>query len=290
VTVTREAVARVQEATASRARAGRRRGGKWLSYWGPPAVVFVLFLGVWYLFSYVVLDSDRRFLLPPPQAVVKVAFLDGDNRTELLRALGLSTSVALVGLAISIVLGMSVAILMSQARWIERSVYPYAVILQCIPTLALVPLIGFWFDFGYNSRVIVCVLIALFPIISTTFFGLQSAEPEQHDLFTLRGAGRLTRLWKLQLPAAMPSVFTGFQVSATLAVVGAIVGDFFFKQGDAGIGILIDVYRARLLTEQLFGAVILSCLLGVVVFWFFGFLTRRVVGSWHGSAAYSPPT
>jgi len=276
-------------ATAVGIRRTRRRGGKWLGYWGPPLVVFAVFLGVWYLFSYVVLDADRRFLLPPPQAVIKVAFLDADNRTELLQALGLSTSVALTGLAISIVLGMAVAILMSQARWIERSVYPYAVILQCIPVLALVPLIGYWFDFGYSSRLIVCVMISLFPIISSTFFGLQSADREQHDLFTLRGAGRLTRLRKLQLPAAMPSVFTGFQVSATLAVVGAIVGDFFFKQGDPGIGILIDLYRARLQSEQLFGAVMLASLLGVVVFWFFGFLTRRVVGGWYGSAAYSPP-
>src|SRR5947209_2675002 len=116
----------------------RRRGGKWLAYWGPPLVVFGLFLGVWYLFSYVVLDQDRRFLLPPPQAVVKVAFLDPDNRLDLLRALGLSTSVALLGLAISIVIGMALAILMCHARWIERSIYPYAVILQCIPVLALV--------------------------------------------------------------------------------------------------------------------------------------------------------
>jgi NitT/TauT family transport system permease protein len=288
MTASGEAVDRVR--TAIGARRVRRRGGRWLGDWGPPGVVFVLFLGAWYLFSYVVLDADRRFLLPPPQAVVKVAFLDPDNRSQLLSALGLSTSVALTGLAVSIVIGMATAILMSQARWIERSVYPYAVILQCIPTLALVPLIGFWFEFGYSSRVIVCVLIALFPIISSTFFGLQSADQEQHDLFTLRGAGRITRLRKLQLPAAMPAVFTGFQVSATLAVVGAIVGDFFFKQGDAGIGILIDLYRARLQTEQLFGAVILACLLGVVVFWFFGFLTRRVVGGWYGSAAYNPPS
>jgi NitT/TauT family transport system permease protein len=290
MTILADAVDGVRAAVGVEASRGRRRRGRVLGHWGPPSVVFLLFLGIWYLFSYVVLDADRRFLLPPPQAVIKVAFLDSYNRSQLLSALGLSTSVALTGLAVSIVLGMATAVLMSQARWIERSVYPYAVILQCIPTLALVPLIGFWFEFGYSSRVIVCVLISLFPIISSTFFGLQSADQEQHDLFTLRGAGRMTRLWKLQLPAAMPAVFTGFQVSATLAVVGAIVGDFFFKQGDAGIGILIDLYRARLQSEQLFGAVILASLLGVVVFWFFGFLTRRVVGGWYGSAAYTPPS
>ena len=145
---------------------------------------------------------------------------------------------------------------MSQARWVERSLYPYAVVLQSIPILALVPVIGFWFDFGLASRLIVTVLIALFPVISSTLFGLQSADRGQHDLFTLHRAGRLTRLVKLQLPAALPAMLTGLQVAATLAVVGAVVGDFFFKQGDAGIGVLIDLYRARLQSEQLFGAAI----------------------------------
>jgi NitT/TauT family transport system permease protein len=179
---------------------------------------------------------------------------------------------------------------MSQARWVERSLYPYAVLLQCVPTLALVPVIGFWFDFGLTSRLIVTVLIAMFPITSSTLFGLQSAERAQHELFTLHRSGRLTRLWKLQLPAAMPAVLTGFQVSATLAVVGSVVGDFFFKQGDAGIGVLIDLYRARLQSEQLFGAAILACLLGVAAFSVFGLISRVAIGSWYGSTAYDRPT
>jgi NitT/TauT family transport system permease protein len=178
---------------------------------------------------------------------------------------------------------------MAQARWVERSIYPYAVILQCVPTLALVPVIGFWFDFGLTSRLIVTVLIALFPIISSTLFGLQSAERGQHELFTLHKAGRLTRLWKLQLPAAMPAILTGFQVAATLAVVGSVVGDFFFKQGDAGIGVLIDLYRARLQSEQLFGAALAASFLGVLAFWLFGLLNRIVTGPWYGSTAYDKP-
>jgi NitT/TauT family transport system permease protein len=91
-------------------------------------------------------------------------------------------------------------------------------------------------------------------------------------------------MWKLELPAALPSIFTGLRISAGLAVIGAIVGDFFFKQGEPGIGILIDLYRSRLQSEQMFAAIILSSLLGVIVFWLFGFLARRVVGAWHQSA------
>jgi NitT/TauT family transport system permease protein len=289
VTVVSDVSDRVRSTTALDVRLSRRRG-KWLSFWAPPFVVFLLFIGVWYLFSYVILDADRRFLMPPPQAVIQKAFLEPDIRTELLQALALTTTVSMLGLAIAIVVGVTFAILMSQARWIERSLYPYAVILQCVPIVALVPVMGLWFDYGYTSRIIVCVLIALFPIISSTFFGLQSADQDQHDLFRLRGAGRLTRLRKLQLPAAMPAILTGFQVSATLSVIGAIVADFFFKQGRPGIGIMIDLYRSHLQNEEMFGAVILASALGVVVFWFFGMLARRLVGGWHGSAAYTPPS
>ncbi len=247
-----------------------------------PALLFLIILGIWYFISLVILDPDRRFLLPSPDAVVRVAFLDGHNLNQLLRALWLSTSVALIGLCVSIALGMVVAIAMSQARWIEKSVYPYAVILQTIPTLAMVPLIGFWFHYGFSSRVIVCVLIALFPVISSTLFGLQSVDQGMLDLFRLHQIPRWRRLVHLQLPAAMPSTFAGFQVSAGLSVVGAVVGDFFFKQGSPGIGVLIDLYRARLQSEQLFGAVILASLLGVAVFTFFGWLSRLVTGRWYG--------
>jgi NitT/TauT family transport system permease protein len=260
------------------------RRGRWLAFWGPPAAVFAAMIGVWYGVSYLLLDSDRRFLVPPPHDVIQVAFLDPDNLQELLAALWLSTKVAFAGLLVAIVVGVLLAVAMSQARWIERSLYPYAVLTETIPVLALVPLFGFWFGFGNFSRVLVVVIFCIFPIIANTLFGLQSVDQEHHDLFTLHRASRLTRLWKLELPAALPSIFTGLRIAAGLAVIGAIVGDFFFRQGDPGIGILIDLYRARLESELLFAAIILSSLLGVIVFWFFGFLARRVVGNWHQSA------
>jgi NitT/TauT family transport system permease protein len=258
--------------------------GRWLSYWGPPTAVFVLALGVWYGVSYLLLDPRRRFLVPPPHEVVRIGFLDPYSLQELFDALWLSARVAFIGLFIATLLGMLLAVAMSQARWIERSLYPYAILTQTIPILAMVPLFGFWFGFGYVSRVLVVILFAIFPIIANTLFGLQSVEQDHHDLFRLHQAGRLTRLWKLQLPAAMPSIFTGLRISAGLAVIGAIVADFFFKQGEPGIGILIDLYRSRLQSEKMFAAIILSSLLGVVVFWLFGFLARRVVGAWHQSA------
>ena len=250
-----------------------------------PVVVFAAFIGLWYLISGWAIDSvfDKpAFLVPPPHQVIAESFFDSSRiRGEMLGGVWLSAQVAFLGLAIAIVIGMSLAVLMSRARWIERSLYPYAVALQAVPILAFVPLIGSFFGFNFTARVFVCVVIAVFPIIANTLFGLLSADPGQHDLFTLHGANRRRRLFGLQFPAAMPSIFTGLRISAGLSVIGAVVGDFFFRQGEAGIGRLIDVYRSRNDNPQMYGAVILAALLGIAVFWLFGFISRLAVGKWH---------
>ncbi|MBB1009517.1 ABC transporter permease [Dietzia sp. SLG510A3-3B2-2] len=252
--------------------------------YGGPLAVLAAVLGLWYFVSYVVLEPSRRFLLPAPHVVVTDG-LFGPSISGMLEALGRTATVALTGLAIAFVIGVVWAIVMSQEKWAERSLFPYAVVLQCIPILALVPLIGFWFGFGFTARVFVCVLIALFPIVSNTLFGLKSVDPGLRRLFTLHHAGRLTVLRKLEAPAALPALFEGLRVAAGLSVVGAIVGDFFFKQGDPGIGILIDTFRARLQSPELFASIILASLLGVAVFLFFGLLSRKVVGRWYNPDA-----
>ncbi|GCB46221.1 ABC transporter permease [Streptomyces sp. NL15-2K] len=241
-------------------------------------------IGVWYAATYLLLSPDRRFLVPPPHQVLTVSFLDWTHLQPMLQALRLTAQVALVGLLIASALGVTAAVLMSRARWLERSLYPYAVVLQTVPILAIVPLVGLWFGFGFTSRVVVCVLIALFPMIANTLFGIQSVDRTHHDLFTLQRASRWARLRKLELPAALPSIFTGLRTSSGLSVIGAIVGDMFFKQGEPGIGTLLDVYRSRLQSEDLFAAIILASLFGVTVFAFFTLVARLAVGSWHASA------
>ncbi len=259
------------------------RGRRGFEAIGPPVILGALILGVWYFISYVVLREDRRFLLRAPHEVVNEGFLNGENFAELLGGLWSSTKVAFVGLVIAIIIGLVLATLMSQAKFIERAVFPYAVTLQAIPVLAIVPLIGFWFGFGFTARVIVCVIISLFPIIVNTLFGLQSVDKGMHDLFTLHHASRWTRLRKLTFPNALPAVFAGLRISAGLSVIGAIVGDFFFGQGESGIGQLISKYAGRLMGEQLLAAIILSSALGVIVFQFFGWLQNRVIGKWADS-------
>lgn len=249
----------------------------------PPLALGAVLIGVWYFISYGVLAPRRRFLLRPPHTVVRVGFLDWTNLHEILDGLWSSTKVAIIGLVISIVLGVAIAVLMSQARWIERGVFPYMVMLQAIPILALVPLISFWWGTGQSSRIIVCVIISLFPIIVNTLFGLQSADRGMHDLFTLEHAGRWTRLTKLMFPAALPAMFAGLRISAGLSVIGAIVGDFFFGQGKPGIGQLLRKYASRIMGAQLLAAVIVAAALGVTVFLIFGWVQTKAIGRWHNA-------
>jgi NitT/TauT family transport system permease protein len=261
-----------------------RRAG-WLVTVLPPLVLGVFLVGVWYLISYVVLAPRRRFLLRPPHEVVEQGFLDRDNLSEMLDGLYWSTRVALIGLTISIVLGVAIAILMSQTIIIERATFPFLVMLQAIPILAIVPLISFWFGTGENARVIVCVIISLFPIIVNTLFGLQSADRGMHDLFTLQHASRATRMRKLMLPAALPAMFAGLRIAAGLSVIGAIVGDFFFGRGKPGLGQLLKRFANRLEGEQLLATVIMSSALGVAVFLFFGWVQKRAIGRWYEPGA-----
>ena len=247
---------------------------------GPPAVVGVLVVGAWYFVSYVILDKQRRFLLVPPHEVWNKGFADSAQLKEMGNGLWSSGKVALWGLAIAIIVGFALAIIMSQSKLIERAIFPYSVMLQSTPILAIVPLIGFWFGYGFNSRVFIAALIALFPIVVNTLFGLNSADQGMHDLLTLHKANRSVRLRKLMFPAALPAIFAGLRISAGLSVIGAIVGDFFFGQGEVGIGQLLKRYAARLEGEHLLAAVILSCSLGVSVFVTFGWLSNRVVGKW----------
>jgi NitT/TauT family transport system permease protein len=250
----------------------------------PPILMGIMVIAAWYFISYGLIAPERRFLLRPPHQVIQVGFLDWDNFSQILQGLWSSTKVALLGLAIAIVLGVALATIMSLSKISERAIFPYLVTLQAIPILAIVPLISFWWGTGQRSRVVVCVIISIFPIIVNTLFGLQSADRGMHDLFTLHHASRSTRLRKLMFPAAMPAIFAGLRIAAGLSVIGAIVGDFFFGKGDVGIGQLLRRYANQLQGEELLAAVIMSSALGVTVFLLFGWVQNLAIGKWYDAA------
>ncbi len=252
-----------------------------------PLVTFVIFLAIWewmHRTGMRMLFDKPGFLLPSPVTVVDQAFLRHKPRRKLLGGLYWTAFVSVIGLFLSIVVGMTLAVIMARAKWAERAVYPYLVALQATPVLAVVPVIAAVFGGGLGPRIFVCVMISIFPIASNTLFGLLSADKGQHDLFTLSEVSRFTRLRKLQFPSAMPAIFTGFRIAAGLAVVGAVVGEQFFRQGSKpGIGIVIEEYRQKIKFPEIYGGLIIIAGLGVTVFLIFGWLTKVVVGHWHES-------
>lgn len=248
--------------------------------WVPPLLLALVLIGVWYYVSLVALRPEKRFLLPPPHEIFTEGFADPRVRADILEATWVTTKAAMLGLAIAVVLGSGLVVLMAQASWVRRSFYPWIVVLQTIPTLAMVPVIGFWFGYSLAPRVTVCVIITMFPLVINPLQGMLGASRGLHDLMTLGGANRLTRLIQLQIPAALPDFFTGLQSAAGLSVVGATVGDFFFGRGEIGLGLLISKYTQRLESAPMLAVVFSTCVLGVLVFLAFGALGRRVVGRW----------
>lgn len=271
-------------APAAEREAGQRR--KFGAALGYPLLSLAVGLLVWSVVSYLVLEPHRRFMLPPPVDVLRNSLLNWDHLQPMLTALAVTAQVTLVGFLVAVIVGVGTGVLMCQARWLEKVIYPYAVVIQVIPILAIVPLIGLWLGYGMAARTLVCVLIAVFPIITNTHFGIRSVDRGMHELFTVSGASRWDRLVKLELRAALPAIMTGVRTAAGLVVVGAIIGDMFFAKGQPGIGTLLDVYRGRLQSDDLIAAIVLASVFGVLVFAVMGLVSRLAVGRWHESGGH----
>ncbi|MEZ5261341.1 MAG: ABC transporter permease [Acidimicrobiales bacterium] len=251
----------------------------------PMPVGFALIVGMWYLLS-ARLEPSRRFLLPWPHDVVTNGFLNGEAMGEILASGWLTTKLAIFGLLVSIIMGGAVGVLMYRFKWYERMTFPYLVALQAVPILAISPLLQIAFGYGFFAKSVVCIIISFFPIPTNLLLGMKSVDRGMLDLFDLHGASWTTKLRKLALPNALPSLFAAFRISAGLSVIGAIVGEQFFQKGDPGLGQRLTQYRTLIEYERLYACLIMSSLLGIVVFVFFGWLSNRVLRSWHESAQH----
>jgi NitT/TauT family transport system permease protein len=218
-------------------------------------------------------------LLPSPLRVFQAAM---QKRNEL--AIGmLSTGVAAVaGLASAIIVGCLISVLFSQSRTIRRAFFPYVIFLQTVPIVAIAPLLITWSGYKFRTVVIVTVIICLFPIISNVTAGLMTIERELADLFRLYGANRFKRLWKLQIPSAVPYLVLGAKISSGLAVIGAIVAEFFVGNGTSfyGLGSLMTGWQAMQKTDALIAALFLSTLLGLLLFGSVHLFSHYILRRW----------
>lgn len=261
----------------------RRIGRRMIGRVAPAMITLVVFVAIWYAVHGVVLSERRRFIVPTPHRVVQRAFLDSHARHELLTGLANSAKVAVMGFAIASMLALVVASLMAANRTLERALFPYAIALQTIPILALVPLFSVWWGPTRTARVVTCVLVAVFPILTSFLLGLKSADRNLVDLFRVNGANRRTTYLKLALPSALPAIFTGLRIGAGLCVIGSLVADFFFTRGDLGLGRLLNNYATELEYEKLFGGVILASMFGIVIYVAVSWLAHRCLRHWHES-------
>ncbi len=242
----------------------------------PPAVLFVLVIAVWH-FS-VVGFGIKAYLVPKPGNVWQTAV---EYRNELLIAIGLTSAAALCGFISSLLIGSLTACVFSQSRVIRSSCYPYAIFLQTVPIVAVAPIIVVWFGAGFHSVVLVSFMISLFPIVTNGTSGMLAVDPDLLDLFRLYRASRWQVLWKLRLPHSVPFLVAGARTSSGMAVVGAIVGEFFAGNlaERHGLGYMI-LQGTQFSTAKLFAAVIASTLLGITIFGASTLIGGTVLSRW----------
>ena len=219
----------------------------------------------------------RPYLLPAPSAVFRAIV---DSRVELAQALLATSSGALAGFAMSALTGIAIAIFLSSSRAVQRAFYPYAVFFQTVPLIAIAPLLVIWFGYGLQTVIASAFVASVFPVIANTLTGILSTDPALRDLFRLYGASPLVTLFKLRLPAALPQVFTGLRVSAGLAVIGAIVGEFI---GGGGLGSVVDIARTQQRIDKVFAAVLLASMLGLALFGLINLISHLTLRRWHAS-------
>ena len=248
----------------------------------PVIVVALIAIGLWWLLAATVY-ADRAFILPaPPQVAAAVV----DNAWPLTLAALTTLKEATLGFVAAIVFGIAFAAVLSQSRLLERSIYPYAVLLQTVPVVAVAPLIVLWFGYGDLSVVIISFIMSLFPIVNNTLLGLRSTSSNLVELFAMHRSSRVVGFYKLRLPSALPHILAGLRISAGLSVIGAIVGEFIIGSGNSqgGLGVQIVFSQGRMDTALLFAEVIAATLLGFFFFLVVTALGRPLLASWHESA------
>ena len=258
--------------------------------------MFLVFVSAWQAAT--TTFNIPSYLLPAPTMIASV-FL-GEKGPIIAGAMWTTFLEALLGFGMAIVIGLAAAIVMTQSKLIERSLYPYAIMLQTIPVVAIAPLIVIYVKtdmiqlglgplvLGEVTRPVVLIsfIIALFPIISNGTAGLAATDHNLLAMFELYNANWWQRMWKLKLPAALPYIMTGLRISSGLAVIGAIVGEFIAGIGGSrgGLGYVIISAASRMEMPYLYASALSSSLLGVIIFIAVSQLSARFLRHWHESA------
>jgi NitT/TauT family transport system permease protein len=237
-----------------------------------PSLVAIVLLAAWQ--GMVTAMELPPYLVPSPYLMIKTLFTDW---AALGSALLVTLQITLLAFIVATVAGVAISFLFVQNKLIETALFPYAVLLQVTPIVAVAPLIIIWVKNPLASMVICASLVALFPIISNTTLGLRSVDPDLQSYFRMNRATRI--------PSALPYFFGGLRISSGLALIGAVVAEFVAGTGGTGAGLAYQILQAgfRLNIPRMFAALLLISLTGVALFAAMAWLTRRALGAWHAS-------
>jgi NitT/TauT family transport system permease protein len=220
-----------------------------------------------------------KALLPTPRQCFAAAI---QERGALIRGTFSTGIAAVAGLLTAVVLGFLIAVVFSQSRRIRLAFFPYVILLQTVPIVAVAPLLIIWSGYTFRTVVIVTVIVCLFPIVNGVTAGLLAIDRDMSDLFRLYGANRRMRLSRLQIPSAIGDLMLGVKTSSGLAVIGAIVAEFFVGNGTKydGLGTLMTGWQALLKTDALIAALIASAVLGLAMFAAVHWISEKLLGRW----------
>lgn len=243
-----------------------------------PFALGLIALTAWEAFTR--LADIPPYVLPGPLLVAQTLWNDGPS---LLQALWITLRITAIALLAAALGGILLAVLMAQSRLIERSLFPYAVILQVTPIVAIAPLIIIWADNTTLALVLCAWIVAFFPIVSNTMTGLNSLDANLVDLFRLYGASRWHMLRFLRCPTALPYFLAGLRISGGLALVGAVVAEFVAGTGGAETGLAFRILEAgyRLQIPRMFAALVLLGLAGIAIYLVLDLLSRQWLRRWH---------
>lgn len=244
----------------------------WLPKWLKPLLLFAAVLALWQLVTMVF--NIPSFLLP---SVVEVAVKLFDLRGRFLDHTLVTLTEVMIGFTMAVVIGVGLAALIVHSRFLAEALYPLLVITQVTPQVAVAPILVIWFGSGDLPKIIIAFIVAFFPIVVNTATGLLSVDEELVD--TMRGlrASRWRIFTMIRLPNALPYLFAGMRISVTLAVIGAVVGEFV--AASEGLGYLVFTGTANLDTALTFAAVSVLAAMGITLFWLVG-VARRVALPW----------
>ena len=246
-----------------------------------PAAILAAAVVAWDLV--VRLNHIPPYILPGPDLVLNTLVRDWPLLSA---SLLVTLAITFAALGAAVVLGVGLALLFAQSKWIEIGFFPFAVILQVTPIVAIAPLILIYVDWIPLALLICAWIVAFFPILSNTTLGLNSADANLLDLFRLYGATRWQILWHLRLPAAMPYFLGGLRIAGGLALIGAIVAEFAAGTGGKASGLAYRILESgyRLNIPRMFAALLLISVTGILIFLGLSLLSHLLLRHWHESA------